>query len=290
MNYLGVLGFLFSMFLSGSINANDVQKNFTLEKVSYQIDDVEFSLVLIPSGRVSNSSLEEERQVGEPNFVASFYMMEAEVTWQLYQVCIDANVCDDANEVDFNYGWNTPQRPVFNVSWIDVTEKFIPWINSYLGLTGEYSLKLPTQIQWHYAAKSGTSTLYSWGDNIDCSLAQFDGGKSSQCPYRKLPFYRLRGPAKVKSYSPNNWGLYDMSGNVWEWVADCGINALEKSCKYHVITGGSWFDRAEDITSSSSYQSLFSLREYITGFRLIQIKSTSRTNKLLNPSIRLTDY
>lgn len=268
--------FITSLVWQANVKAEEINptEGVAQQKVSYQISGVDFNLVHIPSGHLIEASSKVSTQKALRTFVPSFYMMETEVTWQLYQICINENICNDANDVDFNYGWNTPYRPVFYVSWLDVTEKFIPWINNKLGLNGLYSLKLPTLSQWRYAATVGSLAAYPWGNKVDCSLAQFDGGKESQCPYRKLPYYRLRGPAPVKSHVANQFGLYDMNGNVWEWTSDCAAESPAGYCKYRVITGGSWFDRAEDITSLSKFQSLITLREYITGFRLVQTRKS----------------
>jgi formylglycine-generating enzyme required for sulfatase activity len=265
-----IFGFFFIWPANANIHKKSLSNGSFKEKISYQINGVEIKLALIPSGYL----IKKESQA----YISPFYMMETEVTWQFYQVCIDENVCDDANDVDFNYGWNTPYRPVFNVSWMDVTEKFIPWINNKLGLNGAYSLKLPALNQWRYAATAGSASAYPWGNKVDCTLAQFDGGKQSQCPYRKLPYYRLRGPASVKSYAANQFGLHDMNGNVWEWTSNCSTKTSANHCKYRVITGGSWFDRAENITSLSKFQSLITLRDYVTGFRLIQTPIFSEIN------------
>lgn len=146
------------------------------------------------------------------------------------------------NPSHFKRGADAPQRPVENVSWDDVMDKFIPFFaampNWYIG----ESLCLPTEKEWEYAARAGSTTAYWWGDAWDaaCGNANVTG---------KRMWDDKEGTTPVKRYGPNLWGLYDVHGNVWEWCAEewlergdapeARLNALER-----VVRGGSWFNHS----------------------------------------------
>ena len=130
--------------------------------------------------------------------------------------------------------------PVTNVSWIDCQE-FIKKLNAKTD--GGY--RLPTESEWEYASRAGTTTAYSFGDSLTKSDANIDSGDSKA----------------VGSYKPNAFGLYDLHGNVWEWCADwkaeypsgwatdpMGISLG----KYRVLRGGS-FD-VNGLSARSSYR------------------------------------
>jgi formylglycine-generating enzyme required for sulfatase activity len=77
--------------------------------------------------------------------------------------------------------------------------------------------RLPTEAEWEYVARAGSTTTYAWGDTIDCTKASYDGGPGSSCSAKTG---RLRGTQPVGHYPPNRWGLYDVDGNVWQWCED----------------------------------------------------------------------
>jgi formylglycine-generating enzyme required for sulfatase activity len=111
-------------------------------------------------------------------------------------------------------------------------------------MTGK-SYRLLTEAEWEYAARGGTTTAYSWGDEIGNNNANCNGCGSQ---------WDAKGAAPVGSFTANAFGFYDMHGNVWEWVEDCyhdsyagaptdGTAGLGGDCTYRVIRGGSWQDR-----------------------------------------------
>jgi formylglycine-generating enzyme required for sulfatase activity len=106
-------------------------------------------------------------------------------------------------------GWGRGQRPVINVSWDDATA-YCAWLSQQTG----HAYRLPSEAEWEYAARAGTTSAFWWGNQIDPSLANYDGnytyanGPKGEYRERTLP---------VESFQPNPFGLYQVHGNVWEW-------------------------------------------------------------------------
>ncbi len=134
--------------------------------------------------------------------VDSFYLGRYEVTNGLYRKFCDetGRRYPDNPDWDENYFLGKPDHPVVNVSWEDA-EAYAKWAGG----------RLPTEAEWEYAARAGTTTRYYWGDRLSHDYLNYwgTGGRDS---------WRYTSPAG--SFPPNPFGLYDMLGNVAEWVAD----------------------------------------------------------------------
>ncbi|MCY4211603.1 MAG: SUMF1/EgtB/PvdO family nonheme iron enzyme [Gammaproteobacteria bacterium] len=167
--------------------------------------------------------------------VLAFKLSKYEVTFDQWDTCVMDGGCNDYSPDDED--WGRGNRPVINVSWDDV-QSFIDWLNARTG--GNY--RLPTEAEWEYAARAGTTTEYSWGDDIGSNRANCDNDDCGDS-------YDYTAP--VGSFPANPWGLHDMHGNVWEWVQDCSNNNYEGAptdgnawtsgdCSLRVIRGGSW--------------------------------------------------
>ena len=167
-----------------------------------------------------------------------------------------------------------PNNPVESVSWNDV-QSFIKLLNNSLGqeycrhapryISGCY--RLPTEAEWEYAARGGTTTAYSYGDDplILGDYAWFSGNAR----------YKTH-PVGFKSPNPN--GLHDTHGNVWEWVQDTysfslptGTDPLrEDSGSYRVVRGGSWGSYARNLRSAVRYSDPPGYGSRRVGFRLVR--------------------
>jgi formylglycine-generating enzyme required for sulfatase activity len=139
-------------------------------------------------------------------------------------------------------GWGRGKRPVINVSWQDI-QGYLRWLS---GKTGQ-RYRLLSEAEWEYACRAGTTTAYHVGSQITHFDANF-GGKVGKT-------------GEVGSYAPNDWGLYDMHGNVWEWVDDCwndnykgapddGSAWTSGDCGRRVLRGGSWNGLPEVLRSA----------------------------------------
>jgi len=167
--------------------------------------------------------------------------------------------------------------PVERVSWDDVQE-FIKKLNRKEGMD---RYRLPTEAEWEYAARAGTSTAYSWGDKADCGKMMYEndvGSSEDKC----VDYVRRKGltpdsTAPVMSYASNFWGLYDMHGNVWEWCRDWYGDYPTGSVtdptgprtgSSRVLRGGCWYYEAGYCRSAYRLRDSPVERNYILGLRL----------------------
>ena len=99
--------------------------------------------------------------------------------------------------------------PVINMNWHEA-KTYALWLSEHTGKR----YRLPSESAWEYAACAGTETAYSWGDEINCSQARYGRRAGGECSNSG------DGPVPAGSFEPNPFGLYDLHGNVWEWVED----------------------------------------------------------------------
>lgn len=183
-------------------------------------------------------------------------------------------------ELPSDAGWGRGMRPVINVSWADA-QKFIEWLNKKLKLdatTGFY--RLPSEAEWEYAARAGTTTAYWWGDKVNTGKANYNGMGGDFSFLYPVSLFRHQ-TVRVDKLRPNWWGLYCMNGNVQEWVQDQwhanydGAPATEQAWEdsgggyaERVLRGGSWMYPARESRSASrAYDGEWCFNES-TGFRL----------------------
>ena len=105
---------------------------------------------------------------------------------------------------------------------------------------------MPTEAEWEYASRAGSLSAFPWGDDITPSQANYD----QTARYRDSPTAPYRGyPEAVNAYPPNAFGLYQMSGNVWEWTSGCGGT----DCMQHVVRGGSFQSAPVEVRSANRF-------------------------------------
>lgn len=229
------------------------------------------TMVLIPAGEFlmgSNQDSLDETPVHKVQ-IKAFQLSSSEVTYELYDYCIASSSCF---YVPPDEGWGKGARPVINISYQDISEQFLPWLNK---LTGR-NYRLPSEAEWEYAARAGTTAEYFWGDNAACEQAHFDGGATSQCFTKEA---KNRGTVPVKRFKPNAFGLFDMHGNAWEWVEDCwhtnyegapidGSAWVEGNCDIRVLRGGAWDYPSTGMRAANRYYFAYKTRRNNYGFRL----------------------
>jgi formylglycine-generating enzyme required for sulfatase activity len=208
-------------------------------------------------------------------FARSFSLGATEVTFREWDACVADGGCDYRPA---DQGWGRETRPVINVSWQDA-QHYAAWLSGKLRAT----CRLPSEAEWEYAARAGTTTEYALPapDGSD-DIAGKGLANCADCGSE----WDLRQTAPVTGagkFRPNRWGLYDTHGNVWEWVEDCwhdnytgvpddgrawqGEHAVE--CPSRVVRGGSW-DFSRDF-ARAAYRGWFRPldRSVHLGFRVV---------------------
>lgn len=207
-------------------------------------------------------------QVSVPSFAAGVF----EVTWDEWEACVSDSACDGAG-VDDDYGLGRGTRPVIRTSWNDAQE-YVTWLSQ---LTGQ-SYRLLTEAEWEYVTRAGTSTKYWWGDHspagCDTSVvngARFGDTVSNGCEPISTDV--------VGTYETNPFGLYDVHGNVWEWVEDChntsytgapvdGSAWLTGDCSVRGLRGGGWLTSSHSLRSAQRNANSTTSRSLHNGFRV----------------------
>ncbi|MBQ8286147.1 MAG: SUMF1/EgtB/PvdO family nonheme iron enzyme [Thermoguttaceae bacterium] len=190
--------------------------------------------------------------VNDPTFRATisngFWMMETETTQELWEATTGENpscFSPTGDAADAVEGLDASRFPVENVNWDDC-QKFAEKLNASGFAPDGFEFRLPTEAEWEFACRAGTTTDFFWGDSLNGDKANCCGSS----PYGVAkPGPDLQRTTEVGSYDPNPWGLYDMHGNVSEWCADwfASYDASPKtdptgpkSGKGRAARGGSW--------------------------------------------------
>lgn len=200
------------------------------------------TLVEIPSGNFHMGDLtgtvdSSEKPVHQVK-LNGFKLMKHEVTFAQYDLYADATGQSKPSDII----WGRANRPVINVNW-NQAEAYAKWLSQTTGL----KFRLPSEAEWEYAARGGTTAAYSWGNPIGSNLVGINNANCDGCGSE----WDGTKTAPVGSFKANPFGLKDMHGNVWEWVQDCwndsylgapdNGNAWQSGdCSRRVLRGGSW--------------------------------------------------
>ncbi|MFL6675299.1 MAG: SUMF1/EgtB/PvdO family nonheme iron enzyme [Massilia sp.] len=163
-------------------------------------------------------------------------------------------------------------HPVVGITWHDA-QQYLRWLSAHTG----QAYRLPSEAEWEYACRAGTKTAFSCGDTISTELANYDGTFSYNAGPRGV--FR-QGTTAVGSFAPNPWGLFDMHGNVWEWVQDTvhdnydgaplDGSAWEEGGDQarRILRGGSWLYHPRYLRSALRNGFSAALCNDIVGFRV----------------------
>ncbi len=200
----------------------------------------------------SDDSERPQHEVAMP----SFYLGKYPVTNAQYAQFMQAN--PKVVEPDYwsDRRFNGERQPVVGVSW-EAANAFAQWAGG----------RLPTEAEWEYAARAGTTTRYWWGDEFESERV------NAGCAIGRT--------SPVDAYAPNPWGLHDVVGNVWEWVEDCwngsytgaptdGSALKSGDCSRRVLRGGSWLTNPNRVRSATRNGGWRDYRYDYVGFRVAQ--------------------
>lgn len=209
------------------------------------------------NGRYPDEGPQHKVTIAKPFAISAF-----EVTFDEWDTCVGYGYCA-ANITDA--GWGRGQRPVIQVSWNDA-EQYVAWLAK---ITGK-PYRLLTEAEYEYAARAGSETAYPWGSEIGKGNANCDGC-GSQWDGKKT--------APVGSFPSNAFGLFDMTGNVWEWVEDCYHKSYDGApddgsawtvddCSRRVVRGGAWSTPLRTVRAANRDGAVSDDRNHGLGFRV----------------------
>jgi formylglycine-generating enzyme required for sulfatase activity len=223
-------------------------------------------MVVIPAGEFIMGSPANEKGRGndeEPQhkvvFAKPFAVSKFEVTFEEWDTCVDYGDCVPVIQ---DSGWGRGRQPMIQVTWEDA-HSYVRWFSR---MTGK-PYRLLSEAEWEYAARAGTNTAYPWGDEIGKNNCNGCGSQSG------------RQTAPVGSFAPNAFGLYDMHGNVEEWLEDCWNDSYEGAptdgsawtagdCKFRVTRGGAFNFNPQGLRSAGRGWAHPVHRDYILGLRI----------------------
>ncbi|MEH1964946.1 caspase, EACC1-associated type [Nostoc sp.] len=271
---------LFGLGKNCEINRSRKRAEFFAENLG---NGVVLEMVKIPGGKFLMGSPENEPERGnsespqhtvtvKPFFMGKFPVTQSQwaIVAALKKVNIDLNL-----EPSYFKGTN---RPVEQVSWDDAIE-FCARLSNKTGKT----YRLPTEAEWEYACRAGTTTPFYFGETITTDLANYDGNytynSGSKGEYREQT-------TDVEIFPPNPFGLFDMHGNIWEWCQDAwhknyngaptdGSTWMSDSEK-RLLCGGSWYNYPGCCRSAIRNYGARDVRTYRVGFRVV-IAASLRT-------------
>jgi formylglycine-generating enzyme required for sulfatase activity len=231
------------------------------------------AMVVVPAGAfmMGSPATEAGRDANEgPRhrvvFAKPYAIGQHEVTFDQWNACVAEGGC---TQKPFDQGWGEGKRPVINVSFNDVL-RYVGWLSKKTG----HKYFLPSEAEWEYAARAGSETPWNTGDGIITD----DGNFLSQ----------FKKTVPVSAYPPNAFGLYDMHGNVAEWVQDCldtgyvgvpsdGSAATSSPCR-RIVRGGA-FDK-EPVAIRSATRLEVAAKPYVNvGFRVTRALESESDNR-----------
>ncbi|WP_036261600.1 SUMF1/EgtB/PvdO family nonheme iron enzyme [Methylocapsa aurea] len=222
-------------------------------------------LVVAPAGEFTMGSedFDTEKPVHAVVIGKPFAAGRSEVTLAQWDACVADGGCGGWRPGD--HGRDRTNLPVSEVSWSDA-HAFVGWLTRKCG----HPYRLPSEAEWEYVARAGTTTAFWWGDEVESGHANCRGCGGG-----------VRRPTPVGSFPANGFGLFDTAGNVGEWVEDCwsdsyqgapndGSAATTGLCRQRVVRGGSFDAGARYVRSASRFLYDAELRYYANGFRVVR--------------------
>jgi formylglycine-generating enzyme required for sulfatase activity len=222
-------------------------------------------LVVVPTGsfEMGSANNDREKPVHQVTMDSPFAIGIREVSFEEWDRCVSDNGCKFRPD---DRGWGRGSRPVINVSWLDAKE-YVSWLSQKTGET----YRLPSEAEWEYTARGGTSTPFWWGGSV--------GARHANC--RACSTGETEHTLPVGTYKPNPFGLYDTAGNAAEWVEDCwndsyrgapanGAAWTDGQCRLRVLRGGSFDSESDYVRSNARFRYDVDVRYSGNGFRVVR--------------------
>jgi formylglycine-generating enzyme required for sulfatase activity len=223
-------------------------------------------LVAIPAGTLTMGSTDVfafEGPVREVAISKPFYIGRREVTFDEWDACVAEGGCQHRPG---DRGQGRGLRPVSDLDWNDA-KAYVAWLTRKTGKV----YRLPTEAEWEYAARAGTKTAFYWGGVIEKDRANCAGCTTSA----------LNKTVETGTFPPNAFGLFDMAGNVAEWVEDCwedsykaaprdGAALTKPDCRERVLRGGSFNNDQRFVRTAARFKYDYDVRYYTNGFRVVR--------------------
>lgn len=234
-----------------------------IQPASYIEPITGMEFVAVPSGSFMMGDNEDKRATPAHQVTLDgFHIGEFEVTFNQYDLFCEETGREKPDDND----WGRGSRPVINVSWHDANA-FAAWLSQ----RNKLNFSLPSEAQWEYAARAGTTSTYWTGSKLPPNHAN-----CSECGSQ----WDNKSTAPVGSFPPNRWGIYDMTGNVTEWVADSyknsytnaptdGSAVISSTDLRKVQRGGAWNYKPRDLRSMARDYRKANSRTPDAGFRLV---------------------
>ncbi len=261
--YLGSCGF--------SLAEQEANKEANKKRQSMGLPARELKPVCPSGGDIDAEAGSDEIPQHQVRITEGFQMGVYEVTWgQFNRFLTDKGYHDLVSDWFIEANNLGDEAPVLRVTWANAQD-FIQWLNNK---EGGNAYRLPTNAEWEYAARAGTTTKYFWGDSAGQAgeyawfiKNSYDGNDEHAYP--------------VGSKKPNPWGLYDTAGNAWEWVQDWYEEGYYRhsptdnptgpiSGKYRIVRGGGYMSYENSLRSANFFISLPDKADSLSGFRLVR--------------------
>jgi serine/threonine-protein kinase PpkA len=265
-----------------TINDNDMNVQFILTKKDIKTSSSSTKksapvvartkplMIIVQGGSFKmGSNNDSTSSPAHPVSVNSFYISQYEITFSEY----DHFAKETGRSLPSDNRWGRDTRPVINVSWDDA-KAYTQWLSKTTGKT----YRLPTESEWEYAARANTTTDFWWGNDINGARDRANCRRGCNSKFSGL-FGSKTAP--VGSYEANAFNIFDMSGNVAEWVEDCyavdysqhpknGSAYQMKQCTRRVVRGGSTKDNAERLTNYARDYYPPEMSQENVGFRVVE--------------------
>lgn len=229
-------------------------------------------MIVLPKGQFlmgapENEALRHAVETPQHKVTINYVLAVArtELTFAEWDACASAGAC--RKNVETN--WPRGQQPVININWND-TEIYLTWLNKTTG----QNYRLLSEAEWEYAARANSKTAYFWGNEIGSNHAN-----CTECGEQSKNIE----PQLAGSYLPNPFGLFDLHGNVQEWVQDCWHNNYQgapqdgsawlNSCSeaHRVLRGGAWSSSRDELRSAARDRKTWDHTSPDTGFRIARV-------------------